>query len=173
MPTFYNLMKGVFPLSGGGVLDVWPSFRVSEGTRFDEGEEERASTLKRTTTAAHLLQIGRTPMNLQRTMNTDGVPYCEDPQVPRPATYTYISLELGQLWISLTRKRWAHTRHSYHVTIAYLPGMPPPAQAQHPYRLDEHARCMEVVSTSTTNTHQKPGHSLEMACQFHQGKVAI
>ena len=64
-------------------------------------------------------------MNLQRTMNTGGVPYCEDPQVPRPATYTYISLELGQLWISLTRKRWAHTRHSYHVTIAYLPGMAP------------------------------------------------
>ena len=103
------------------------SVRVSEGTRGNEWAAHRSDMLAVTTSTAHLSQIGRKPMNPQRTKNTDTVPFTVNPEPALPKTYTYISLELGRLWIQLRDGQWARTQISHHVTLAYLPGMGPSA----------------------------------------------
>ena len=101
--------------------------RVVVGVRRDNDEwaAHRKDMLALTTTRAHLAEIGRKPMNPQRTKNTDNVPYTVDPEPAHPTTYTYVALELGRLWIQLKDGRWAHTQINHHVTLSYLPGMSP------------------------------------------------
>ena len=50
--------------------------KVSEGVRGvnDEWAAHRKNMFDLTTTKAHLAEIGRKPMNPQRTKNTDNVP---------------------------------------------------------------------------------------------------
>ena len=102
-----------------------------------------------TTSKAHLSQIGRKPMKPQRTKNADTVAATVNPEPAHPKTYTYISLELGRLWINLRDGRWARTQISHHVTLSYLPGMGP--LAEHKFRLD-----LQGVLDAWRNTRATP-----------------